>query len=354
MKTVETTILKKKSKPSIFQNSIPTGSDLLDEVVGGGESFGYPIGKIINLVGDKSTGKTFLACEIIAAAKAKYSTKLKWKYDDSESGFSFNTKKLYGFEIMPMNKKERIKSATVEDLYCNVRKFAEKLLSDQFGIYVVDSLDGVGSKENDKLADEQYNTFNKAKTGKEKGSYKMGKAKYLSTTFFPKLADLIESKNILLIIISQVRVNLDPFSFEKYSRAGGKAMDFYCHTVLWLAQVRKIKRKERAVGVVIKAKTTKSKTARPYRETFISLLFDYGIDNITSDIDFLYDFLTPMGMLVKNAKGVWEEDGPNLTRVHLIEYIEENNLQKELTRRTVAKWETIENSIKTNRKPKYQ
>jgi hypothetical protein len=255
---------------------------------------------------------------------------------------------------MPMNKKERIKSATVEDLYCNVRKFAEKLLSDQFGIYVVDSLDGVGSKENDKLADEQYNTFNKAKTGKEKGSYKMGKAKYLSTTFFPKLADLIESKNILLIIISQVRVNLDPFSFEKYSRAGGKAMDFYCHTVLWLAQVRKIKRKERAVGVVIKAKTTKSKTARPYRETFISLLFDYGIDNITSDIDFLYDFLTPMGMLVKNAKGVWEEDGPNLTRVHLIEYIEENNLQKELTRRTVAKWETIENSIKTNRKPKYQ
>ena len=52
------------------------------------------------------------------------------------------------------------------------------------------------------------------------------------------------------------------FSFEKYSRSGGKAMDFYAHTVLWLATAKKIEKKENAVGVVVKAKTTKSKTNR--------------------------------------------------------------------------------------------
>jgi RecA/RadA recombinase len=78
-------------------------------------------------------------------------------------------------------------------------------------------------------------------------------------------------------------------SFEKFSRTGGKALDFYCHTVLWLANINKLKKKGRSVGVTIKAKTTKSKTPRPYREIFFPILFDYGIDSVTASMDFLFD-----------------------------------------------------------------
>ena len=387
---------------------IPTGSDLLDLLVGGGEGLGYPGGRIINLVGDKSSGKTFLACEIIAAARWLFKNKLRWIYDDGESGFSFNTKKLWGFEIMPINRDERTKSATVEDLYCNVRKFAEGLKDREFGIYCVDSLDGVGSKQMDQIADDQYKSFLGTKKEKLKGSYKMGKANYLSQTLFPKLADLLETKNILFIVISQVRVNLDPFSFEKFSRSGGKALDFYCHTVLWAANIMKLKKKDRPVGVTIKVKNNKSKTPRPYREAFLTIYFDYGLDNISTNLDFLFDFRTKSGMIEADARAAWDMEGEvsieqikeflqetkkeafyrkniaakikrsefidwlytdknkallkkyqakflkKMTRTDLITFIEENNLQKELTRRVVEKWEQIEESIASHRPAKYQ
>ena len=351
---IEKSILTKKPK-RIPTNRYLTGSELLDVLVGGGEGLGYPMGKIINTVGDKSSGKSFLACEVVASAHYRYLDKLKWVYDDCESGFSFNTKKLYGFEIMTNDPKKRVKSPTVEEAYCNIRNFFEKLSNDEFGIYVIDSMDGLDSKEGTILADEQYKNFKKKNSGEKEeklsGSYRMGKAKYLSQTFFPQLADLIEKKNGLLIIISQVRTNLDPFSFEKYSRAGGKALDFYAHTVLWLANVNKILAKGIPIGITVKAKNTKSKTPRPYRECYLKLFFEYGLDDITTNIDYLYDFLTPKGQLIKNPHGEYNEVAMN--RKELIEHIEKNNLQKELRKKVRDKWEALEESVKINRKPKY-
>lgn len=382
-----------------------TGSDLLNTVVGGGKTEGFPAGKIINIVGDKSSGKTFLLCEILAASYHKYKNKLKWVFDDCESGFSFNTEQLYGVELMPMAIEDRIKSSTVEDLYCNVRNFAEKLKENEVGIYGIDSLDGLSSKEGNELADERFNAFKKGKEF-DKASYKMGKAKYLSQEFFPQLASLIEKKNILLVIISQVRENVDPMSFEKFTRAGGKALDFYCHTVLWLANVNKIKNKDRTIGVTIKAKTTKSKTPRPFREMYMHIIFDYGIHNVATNIDFLYDFLTPQGKLIKDPKGQWEGKDINLTTIkefllendleqiyretikpklkvsevlewieknedskiketfnsyfskvmtrdELIDFIFQNKLVKKLKQKVIDKWEEIESSIKTNLPRKY-
>lgn len=357
LESIDDTILNKKEKTASTVR-FPTGSDLMDIQVGGGEGKGYPGGKIINVVGDKSSGKTFLACEIIAASYYKYKERLKWVYDDCESGFSFDTKKLYGVEIMPKDHDKRIKSKLVEDAYGNARMFFESLKDGQLGIYIIDSLDALNDKEGDQIADEQYTRFKKRKQSpeekveKEKGSYRMAKPKYLSNTFFPKLSELVEQKNGLLIIISQVRCNLDPMSFEKYTRAGGKAMDFYAHTVLWLASVEDITKKGIPIGAVTKAKNTKSKTPRPRRSVFVKLLFDYGIDNIQSNIDYLYEFLTPRGVLIKNPEGEW--DGEKLSRLNLIKHIEENNLERELKVRMVEKWEAVESSIRSNKPPKYQ
>jgi hypothetical protein len=220
-------------------------------------------------------------------------------------------------------------------------------------------LDGLDSLEGKKLADAQYNIYkkkkgviNKEKEEKIKGSFRLGKPKYLSNTFFPQLTDLTERKNALIIVISQLRCNLTPGSFEKYTRSGGKAMDFYAHTVLWLANVNKILAKGIPIGVTVKAKNTKSKTPRPYRSCFIKLFFEYGLDDITTNIDYLYDFLTPKGLLKERCNGQWE-DQKIMTRKALIEHIEKNNLQKELRKKVRNKWEALEESVKLNRKPKY-
>ena len=94
-----------------------TGCKLLDLVVGGAKGvYGFPSGKFINIVGDKSAGKTFLSNEIIAWAYHNLGKNFKWVYDDCESGYSFDTELMYGFEIMPMNLDDRVHSQTVSVL----------------------------------------------------------------------------------------------------------------------------------------------------------------------------------------------------------------------------------------------
>jgi RecA/RadA recombinase len=388
-----------------------SGCKLLDLVTGGAKGvYGFPAGKFINIVGDKSAGKTFLANEIIASAYHKYGDKkFKWVYDDCESGYSFDSVGMYGFDIIGENP---VHSETVEDAFCNISNFAKKLKSDQFGIYVIDSLDGLTSAEQDERAEERIKAYD---NGKEytKGSYNMGKQKYLSQEFCPQLCSVIQDKNILVIIISQIRENVDMFSFEKFSRSGGKAIDFYAHSVIWLATVKKIEKKDRVVGVVVKAKTTKSKTPRPFRECFFSLIYDYGLDNTGTSVDYLFDLRTEKGELTKKANVIkWDngdstglselkkwlsettykdysladmyEDskyfdgkatadsiieftqsksdlkklyaerfGESMTREELIQYIEDNSLQEELEKRVEEKWESVEDSIRTTRRKKY-
>lgn len=384
-----------------------TGCTLLDLVVGGAKGVcGFPSGRFINIVGDKSAGKTFLSNEILAWAYHNFDEKkFRWVYDDCESGYSFDTESMYGFDIMPENP---VHSATVEEAFCNISDFAGKLKDDQFGIYVLDSLDGLTSQEQDERADERLKAFRADKTF-DKGTYGMGKQKYLSQEFFPQLCSTIQDKNVLVIIISQIRENIDMFSFEKYSRSGGKAMDFYAHSVIWLATAKYIAKKDRKVGVVVKAKTTKSKTPRPFRECFFSFLYDYGLDDVGSNVDYLFDLRTEKGELNTKAKAIqWNGDvgklsltdlkkfleeyelqdkfedsryydgkptaedifdfvqskkeykekfaekfGESMTRDELIEWIEENNLEDELKKRVIDKWEEFEDSIKSSRKKKY-
>lgn len=382
-----------------------TGCKLLDMVLGGNKGvYGSPSGRFINIVGDKSAGKTFLSNEFIAWGYHNLGKNFKWVYDDCESGYSFDTESLYGFDIMPENP---VHSTTVEEAFYNISKFAERLKGDQFGIYVLDSLDGLTSEEQDKRAEERIKCIENDK--EMKGTYGMGKAKYLSQEFFPQLCSVIEDKNILVIIISQIRDNVDMFSFEKYARAGGKALDFYAHSVIWLATAKKIEKSDTPVGVVVKAKTTKSKTPRPFRECLFSFLYDYGLDSIGTGVDYLFDLRTPKGELNTKSKAIqWngsndldkkqlkefleefelfekyensryadldgtdaenmfafiqskkeykqkfqEKFGETMTRDELIQYIEDNNLEEELDRRVEEKWESFEESLKSNRKKKY-
>jgi recombination protein RecA len=327
-----------------------TGSTLLDLVVGGGVDMGYSAGSIINIVGDKSTGKTFLANEIIASAYHKYEDKFIWNYDDAESGYTFDSQKLYN--MPPICNSNSFKSKTVEDWYCNVRKFLEKIKDDMIGIYVLDSLDGLSSNEILERGDERYKAF-KQKKDFDKGSYQMASAKFLSQEFFRGLAGELMEKNVLLIVISQVRDKIGSF-FAQQTRAGGKALDFYAHTALWLSNLQKIEKSNRSIGYVVKAKAKKNKTSRPFREAIISLLFDYGIDNVGSNLDFLFDLRGDSGKIKKCSEKIqWEKEENTYTRDELIDKILNEDLCDLIEKKTIEKWEDIEKLVSSNRRCKY-
>ena len=315
----------KKEIPRTFSS----GSSLLNLVLGGG----YPIGTMVNLVGDKSSGKTLLAMEAIAEARKIFGNKLQWFYDDVEAGFSFNSMDLYGFDLI---NDEDIHSITIEDFELNLHNKLNKLKDDEFLIYVVDSFDALTSAAEIKRAEERRKAI---EAGKEpKGSYGMEKQKFTSE-FFRLQVKHIRDKNCLLVIVSQTRDNIGVMFGEKKRRAGGNALDFYASQILWLAESEKQKKKDIPVGITIKANAKKNKYGKPFRKCFVNMLFDYGIDDIK----------TNMGKQ-SNKKVIWNEK--EYSPKGLVQFIEENNMEQELKYEVCKKWDELEIAISSKERKK--
>ena len=262
----------------------------------------------------------------------------------------------------PFIDEDTLVSDTVEDFYTNVRAFADTIKKDEIGFYALDSLDGITSKEMIERGDKRYEAFKKDKAFDE-GTYAMSKAKFLSGEFFPQIMSILAEKNIVLVIISQLRSNIGASKYDKQStRAGGKALDFYCHTIEELGILDKKEMEDekyqRRAGIPIKSTNIKSKTARPFRVANMVLDYSIGIDDIAGNIDFLYDLRSPTGKLrgtkVEKNKLQWDESSETkYTRNELCDYVYDNELEKELQVRVVFKWEEIEASLVNRRKPRF-
>ena len=321
------------------------GADIFDLIAGGG----VPFGKIVNLVGDNSVGKSFISSEIIAQARKKYGKNFIWRYDDAEAGYSFDSREIWGFEIRT---EEMEPSETIEDFQINMDKFLNKLKPGQKGIYVVDSFDALSSLQEHEEYEEKVDAIEKGK--KVPGSYAQGKAKG-TNQFFRLMANKIQQKDCILIIVSQVRENLGAGPYApKYRRNGGKSLDLFSSQIFWLAVAEKYTKKDTVTGVCVQVKNTKNKAGKPYREGYIDIIFDFGLDNIASNLKYLYDLKTDTGKDSKSSQKsiVWDDKEYNF--YSLIKHIEDNNLERELTRRVYRKWNDFEASIaSTDRKRRH-
>ena len=337
-----------------------TGCTLLDLVVGGGEKagygMGYEAGTIVRDWGGSSSTKTFKAVEMISANFYKYKDKFKWKYADIEGGNTIDSQSLYGFEIIPTNKTSReAMPETVEAWEYDVHKFLESLKEDECGVYVLDSLDALSSKELDNRKEDRHSAFDKGKEYDE-GSYNMAMAKFLSQEMFRGLSAKLAEKNALLYIISQERDNANAGMYGKKNRlGGGRAIGFYETARIYSKLKEKEEKKGRAVGVLIETTAEKVRHPRPFRSCFVPIRFDYGMDDVAANIDFLFDLRSDKtGELLKCAKSVeWDKTVDAMDREDLIAYVEKNKLRKVLKQRVIDKWEGIEDEIKTERPGKY-
>ena len=351
---LEEQMINKKEKPKY----ITTGCTLRDLELGGDTGcFGYQVGKMYNLVGDSSTGKTLVAVQSIVANYFALGDKFVWCYDDAEKGCTFDVEHMYGMK-QPLMDAESPSSETVEELYNNIRKFQQSVKPSQIGLYVVDSLDSITSMATIQRGDDRYKKFEENKEFKE-GTYAMDKQKFLSQEFFPDIARRIEGSNIVLLIISQVRDKINATMFEKkQTRAGGRALQFYCHSVEWLAAVQKREMEDEASGLrsggVIVCETEKSKTPRPYRKAVIAIDFSIGIDDIASNVDYLYDLRTDKTYKLRPTKrDKLDWDGGLYTRDELCDYIYDNELESELRQRVIDKWEENESKLVNRRKTRF-
>lgn len=257
---------------------VSSGCGLLDCVLGGG----YVLGRMSNIIGDKSTGKTLLAIEGMANFAATYPSGML-RYAEAEAAFD---KGYAGALGMPLDRVEWAKlentkgeaDRTVEWLFDDLSATIKRLGKDP-GFYVVDSLDALSDR---------------AEMGRDisEGSYGAQKAKKLGETFRRLVGD-IERTRLCLIIISQIRDKIGVTFGETKMRTGGHAMDFYASHCLWLHQIKTLSKTvakiERPVGLMIRAKCKKNKVGLPLRECDFPLLFGYGLEDLQAGLDFLSD-----------------------------------------------------------------
>ncbi len=281
-----------------------TGCDLVDLLIGGAKGvLGLPFGMVLNIIGDKSAGKTFLKNEIIAANYHALGDSFSWYSDDTETGDTFDTTGLYGVNIHPDDQKIGTKimpdSTTVEEFDAHVKLFLDNLMPGNFGVYAVDSLDGLSDATREAMEEHRVNQLKKDIEVKDPGDYGAQIAKFLSQQFFRTKHQKLEDAKCSLVIVSQIRDKFNAMGYgQKWEVSCGKALEFYCHTRVFLKTIRQIKRQDDIVGAYVEATTIKSKTPRPYRKVYYTVYFDYGIDNIGSNLDYLFNLRDESGKLV--------------------------------------------------------
>lgn len=397
-------------------NYARTGCLLLDLVIGGGEGLGVPYGTGLNLVGISGSGKSLLGNEVIANEYHRRKGKLKHQYEDVECGNRFSTQEMYGLDIMGTNQLEG-KPDTVEELDARHSIFLDKLGKGDWGIYLLDSLDGLRDGKRKERQEERKKSYLKGKDF-DKGTYGLDAAKFLSQEFFRNQMGAVADKRSILIFVSQARQNMDPFSFKKWTQSGGNALIHWMTTTVWFSVKSHIKQNKKEIGLLITAKLEKSRHARPLRSCQFLFFSEYGIDDIGSNIDYLFDLRGEDGSVLKAAENVpwgngqefrvrnianwkewlvskelyeptkaekkehtgksnlsvdWLEDewlpkqteeiqleisaffGKGISRDELIAMAEQDpKVKKEIELRVIAKWEEEEDKVKLNRRKKYE
>lgn len=341
----------RREKEPAKRTTVPTPSLLLNCGCGDDPDSGFSLGRMVNLIGDSSSGKTILAKSIFGeAAQIPFFDSYRFIMDDVENADDFDDEYMFGkkaasrIEPPRIEENEAVPSDTIEDFHFNI---LDALDDGRPFIYILDSADALDAKQDQEKVESMREARNKG--NKVAGSYGMAKPKKWSE-ILRNICGKLKKTNSVLIIISQTRDNIDPMSFEKKTRSGGRALKFYAHHEIWLAMAKKIPKRERVIGNHVKAKISKNKITGKVREVEFPIFYDYGVDNLRSCVDFMVN----EGFWKKNKLTIDASDlGIKATADKLIREIEDQGLEQKLKKAVRECWLEIEEELKLNRKRKY-
>lgn len=329
--------------PSRSLKFVHTGCTLLDCVIGGGQGGGWPLGRIVNIVGDKSVGKSLLAIEACANFTRQY-PKGKIRYREAEAAFDVPYAETLGLPTKSVDFGPQgiaTQWHTVDAIFDDLEKCVSRI-SPVPGMYIIDSLDALS-------------TLEERHRDRSKGTYGAQKPKILSELFRCLAADF-KAANMNIIFISQIRDKIGVTFGAKYSRTGGKALDFYASIVLYLSHVETIyhtvKGVKRAVAVRIRAKCTKNKIHLPFRDCEFVIRFGFGVDDLAANLNWLND----VGRIkLVGFKDLGKKKNEEQIKAHVAyaESLPEAGYQKELV--DVSKlvrmaWDEVEEDFRPKRR----
>lgn len=352
---------RKRVKGIPLSEFVSTGSTLLNLACSDKPNGGFAKGKYYFLVGDSSSGKTWLSltCFAEAAINPNFDG-YEFIFDNVEDGALMDIEAYFGprvVERMRSPGKNGENSTTVESFYDHIHyNVARSKKTGKPFIYVLDSQDALDSDASAEKADENRTL---RESGKEtKGSYGDGKAKYHSENIKRALIGVRET-NSILIIIGQTRDNVSGMGDPK-TRSGGRALRFYATLEIWSSirekMMKTIRGAPRQIGIVAKLQIKKNRfTGKPHAVE-MPIYTSIGIDDTGSCVDYL---LEEKHWKLKKVK---DEDSKAIiapefefegSRAALIRHIEENNMEQDLRDIVAEVWEEIQEAMTVVRKNRY-
>jgi recombination protein RecA len=246
----EESIMKLGDKPKVDVNAIPTGSIGLDYALGVG---GLPRGRIVEIFGPESSGKTTLALHVVAEAQKKGGV---CAFIDAEHAMDPEYAKKLGVKIEEL-------LISQPDTGEQSLEITESLVrSGKLDVIVVDSVAALTPKD---------------EIEGDMGAHHVGKQARLMSQALRKLTAIVAKSKTVVIFINQIRMQIGVMFGNPETTPGGKALKFYTSVRLDIRRIAQIKKGDEIMGGRVRVKVVKNKVAAPFKVTEFVLMYNEGI-----------------------------------------------------------------------------
>jgi recombination protein RecA len=268
----EGSIMKLKDVRAVDVDAISTGSLSLDMALGVG---GVPRGRVIEIFGPESSGKTTLALHVCAEAQKKGGTAA---FIDAEHALDPDYAKRIGVNI--------------DDLLISQPDSGEQALQ------IVETLSKSG-KVDVIVVDSVAALVPRTEIAGEMGEFQIGLQARLMSSALRKLSAILAQTKTTVIFLNQIRMKIGVYFGNPETTSGGLALKFYSSVRIDLRRIAQIKQKEEITGSRVRAKIVKNKVAPPFKTAEFDIFYNQGISYLADVINAAVKF-----NVIKKA-GAW-------------------------------------------------
>ena len=249
--------------PTDIKDFISTGSTMLDLAISNKPNGGIAVGRITELNGLESSGKSLLGAHILAETQQKGGVAV---YIDTETAVSTEFLSAIGVDTDSML---YLHLETVEDIFQAIEEIVAKVRESDKNRLVTILVDSLAAASTNVEMEADF----------DKDGWATSKAIIISKAM-RKITQMIGRQQIALVFTNQLRQKLGVMFGDPWTTSGGKALPFHASTRIRLKNVGQIKdKKNNTIGMKMRAQVIKNRLGPPMRHADFELYFESGIDN---------------------------------------------------------------------------